>query len=154
MALYASQGHSKGAIAMLRSRNPDPAVSRTRRVAVGEIALIGRVARGDRDAFAALYLAYHPRLTRFLDRVTRRPQLVEELLNDTMLVVWRKASTFNFRSQLSTWIFGIAYRKAMKAISRQDDEPPLDDAWAESAPSDEAGPDRRLEDSQTRAILA
>ena len=137
---------------MLRSRIPDPDASRGRRVAaVGEIALIERVARGDREAFAALYLDYHPRLTRFLDRVTRRPQLVEELLNDTMLVVWRKAQTFNFRSQLSTWIFGIAYRRALKALTRVDDAVDFD---ADSAvDAEHPGPDMLAQQRESSALL-
>ena len=48
-------------------------------------------------------------------------QIVEEILNDTMLVVWRKASTYNLRSRVSTWIFGIALRRALKALKRVDD---------------------------------
>ena len=60
---------------------------------LAEARLVGRVADGDLQAFEQLYRAYHPRLTRFLDRVTRRPGLVGELLNDTMLVVWNRAGT-------------------------------------------------------------
>ncbi|MDM0106058.1 hypothetical protein QTH97_14030 [Variovorax sp. J22R24] len=47
-----------------------------------EAHLVDRTAHGELRAFEQLYRAYHPRLTRFLDRVTRRPGLVEELLND------------------------------------------------------------------------
>ena len=46
-------------------------------------------------------------------------------MNDTLMVVWDRAHTFNGASKLSTWIFGIAYRKAMKALRRQDDPPGL-----------------------------
>jgi len=60
-----------------------------------EIALVGRVAGADQDAFELLYRCFYPRLRRFLERMMRRPQLVEEVLNDTMLVVWRKAHTYN-----------------------------------------------------------
>jgi RNA polymerase sigma factor (sigma-70 family) len=84
-----------------------------------EVQLIRRIALQDRHAFEALYRTYYRRLTRFLDRLTRRPQMVEEILDDTMLVVWRKAETFNGHSQVSTWIFAIAYRKAMKALKRE-----------------------------------
>jgi len=80
-------------------------------------------------AFEQLYRAYHPRLTRFLERLTRRPGLVGELLNDTMLVVWNRAGTYNGRCQVSTWIFAIAYRKAMKALQRWDE--PVGDAAAD-----------------------
>ena len=85
----------------------------------GEAQLIRRIALQDRHAFEALYRTYYRRLTRFLDRLTRRPQIIDEILDDTMLVVWRKAGTFNGHSQVSTWIFAIAYRKAMKALKRE-----------------------------------
>jgi len=84
-----------------------------------EAELIRRVALQDRHAFEALYRSYYRRLTRFLDRLTRRPQMIDEILDDTMLVVWRKAATFNGHSQVSTWIFAIAYRIAMKALKRE-----------------------------------
>ena len=50
--------------------------------------LIGRIAERDLRAFEDLYRVYHPRLTRFLFNVIHRPQVVEEVLNDTMLVIW------------------------------------------------------------------
>ena len=61
------------------------------RTAEGEACLVGRIAAGDRRAFEALYRAYFPRLTRFLQRMTRSSALIEEIVNDTLLVVWRKA---------------------------------------------------------------
>jgi RNA polymerase sigma-70 factor (ECF subfamily) len=86
------------------------------RVAFDEIDLIHRVAARDGNAFEALYRGYYPRLKRFIERVTRRPQLVDEVVDDTMLVVWRKASSYDLSSSLSTWIFGIAFRRALKAL--------------------------------------
>ena len=38
-----------------------------------DLLLLQRIGRGERDAFEALYRAYHPRLTRFLLRLVRRP---------------------------------------------------------------------------------
>ena len=67
-----------------------------------EAALLAQVAAGDLRAFDSLYRNYWPRLRRFLDQVTRRPQLVEELLNDTMLAVWRQAGSFKAQSRAST----------------------------------------------------
>ena len=86
-----------------------------------QAALVAAAARGSIQAFEALYRIYHPRLARFLERLTHRPQLAEELLNDTMLTVWHKARTYNGHSKVSTWIFAIAYRKALKARKRLDD---------------------------------
>lgn len=86
-----------------------------------EVRLIELVAAGDLPAFEALYRRYFPKLTRFLDRMTRRPHLIEEIVNDTMLVVWQKAHTFDLSCKLSTWVFAIAYRKALTAIRCLDD---------------------------------
>jgi RNA polymerase sigma-70 factor (ECF subfamily) len=78
--------------------------------------LIARIAEGDRKAFEELYYLYHRRLARFLTRLTRRYDIAEEVVNDTFWVVWRKAKTFRGDSQPSTWILGIAYRKARNAF--------------------------------------
>ena len=81
-----------------------------------EVDLIARIADGDRRAFEELYNLYHRRMARFLTRLTRRYDVAEEVINDTFWVVWRKASTFRGDSQPSTWILGIAYRKARSAF--------------------------------------
>lgn len=83
-----------------------------------ESALLAKVAAGDRDAFRRLYGLYHRRLHRFLMRFTRERGLAEEIINDTMLVVWQNAPEFRGEAQASTWILGIAYRRALKAIER------------------------------------
>src|SRR5450755_4445791 len=81
-----------------------------------EARLIARIAEGDRKAFEELYNLYHRRMARFLTRLTRRYDIAEEVINDTFWVVWRKAGDFRGDSQPSTWIFGIAYRKARSAF--------------------------------------
>lgn len=78
--------------------------------------LLERVAAHDREAFRELYIVYHRRLARFLMRLTRRYEVTEEIINDTMWVVWRKAATFRGESRISTWIMGIAYRRALKTL--------------------------------------
>jgi RNA polymerase sigma factor (sigma-70 family) len=116
-----------------------------------EAGLMARIARRDLRAFDELYRAFHPRLTRFLVTMTRRPPLVEEVLNDTMMVVWNRPERFNGSSQLSTWIFAIAYRTALSALRRQDQ--PVEDKDAEQRPAPDPGPERRLSDQQLQATL-
>jgi RNA polymerase sigma-70 factor (ECF subfamily) len=84
-----------------------------------DLHLLSRVAEGDRQAFQELYVCYHRRLARFLTRLTRGYPIAEEIINDTMYVVWRKAAGFRGQSQVSTWIMGIAYRRALKALKRE-----------------------------------
>jgi len=86
--------------------------------AADDLVLLGRVAEGDRDAFRRLYSHYHRRLHRFLMRLTRERQVTEEVINDTMMVVWQHAADFRGASRVSTWILGIAYRRALKTLER------------------------------------
>jgi RNA polymerase sigma factor (sigma-70 family) len=109
-------------------RNPSPATDapgeRSRAMELNEARLISLIATGDRHAFETLYRNYFPRLTRFLGRMTRNAQTIEEIVNDTMLVVWQKSDTYDHSCKVSTWIFAIAYRKALKAIQFLDE--PMD----------------------------
>ncbi|SFV00662.1 RNA polymerase sigma factor [Pseudoduganella namucuonensis] len=103
------------------------------RVDSGEDELIRRIADGDRAAFQSMYRIYFPRLARFLDRMVRNTPLIEEIVNDTMLVVWQKAHTFDRSCKVSTWVFGIAYRQGLKAVNRVDE--PVESDF-ESQPGD------------------
>ncbi|MEO7206916.1 MAG: sigma-70 family RNA polymerase sigma factor [Steroidobacteraceae bacterium] len=82
-------------------------------------ALLLAISAGDRRALEELYLSYHRRLARFLSRFTPRYENVEEIINDTFMVVWQSAKDFRNASQVSTWIIGIAYRTALKSFRRQ-----------------------------------
>ena len=113
--------------------------------------LIERVGKKDLRAFEELYRIYHPRLSRFLINILRRAHLVEEVLNDTMMVVWRQPERYNGKSKVSTWIFAIAYRKALKALRRQDE--PVEDKAAELRQSAEAGPELEAGRRQVQAAL-
>jgi RNA polymerase sigma-70 factor, ECF subfamily len=81
-----------------------------------DAALLARVAARDKAALDLLYREYHRRLVRFLARFTRREDLIEEVVNDTFLVVWQKAHGFRAHSRVSTWLMGIAYRVTLKAL--------------------------------------
>lgn len=83
-----------------------------------DVNLIQRVATKDKVAFEELYRHYYSQLSRYLSRLLRRPEMVEEVVNDTLFVVWEKASQFQGRSKVSTWITGIAYLKGIKALDR------------------------------------
>jgi len=83
-----------------------------------DVELLSAVSRGDRKALEELYVGYHRRLARFLSRLAPRYDTVEEIINDTFMVVWQNAGEFRGASRVSTWIIGIAYRTALKALRR------------------------------------
>jgi len=84
----------------------------------GERALLRKIAAADREAFRQLYYKYYGRLARFLSRVIRNHDDAEEVIQDTLMVVWQHADDFRGTSRVSTWIFGIAYRCALNSLRR------------------------------------
>ena len=84
-----------------------------------ERALLDAIARRDRRAFSALYRRYHPRLCGYLHRMLGNAAVAEEVLDDVMFIVWTDARKFRGDSAVSSWIFGIAYRKAMTAARKE-----------------------------------
>jgi RNA polymerase sigma-70 factor (ECF subfamily) len=87
-------------------------------MSVDEPALVGRVAVGDRSALEALYHSYCYSLTSFLWRAIGHWKSVEEIIYDTFAWIWMSAGNFREAELVSTWIFRIAYRKALEYLSQ------------------------------------
>lgn len=128
---------------------PRTDAARPSKIAEGE--LLDRVSAKDVHAFEELYRIYQPRLARFLINLVQRPQLVEEVLDDTMMAVWQTASSFRGASKPSTWIFAIAYRKAVKARARW--PMPVEDPQDDMRVSDDAAPDEGLQQQRLHDAL-
>jgi RNA polymerase sigma-70 factor (ECF subfamily) len=117
---------------------------------VRDAELVRRIGEGERLAFEALYRDYFVRLGRFLHRLLGRSPAVDEVINDTMYVVWHRARQFSAGSRVSTWIFGIAYRKALKALARSG-EPAEFDAELHGAAA--ASTDQLILQAEWRRVL-
>src|SRR5579863_9338528 len=96
--------------------------------------LLRQVAEGNARSLEHLYLEYHRRLLQFLSRLSSRREALEEAINDTFWIVWQKAGEFRGGSRVSTWIMGIAWRCAMKALRRNSDSSA--EAFASSMPAE------------------
>ena len=94
---------------------------------------------GDQHAFAEFYVLYRRRLARFLGRVIASSDTVDELINDVMYVVWQDAARFERRSKVSTWVFAIAWHKALRALERQKRGPVPLTPEADEVPAVERG---------------
>ncbi|HEY1929534.1 MAG TPA: sigma-70 family RNA polymerase sigma factor [Caulobacteraceae bacterium] len=123
----------------------------TLRLVVDESALVERIAGGDQRAFDELYRLYLPRLRRFLGTMLSSLPLVEEVLDDTMLVVWTRSGSFDGASKVSTWVFSIAYRTALNALRRRRE--PNSDEDHEERPSPDLGPEEQLAGKHARRAL-
>ena len=77
----------------------------------------------DRSAFEKLYEHFAPRLKSFLLRIGSDVSSAEEICQESMIMVWRKAETFNpDNAGASTWIFTIARNKRIDKL-RKDNRP-------------------------------
>ena len=84
-----------------------------------DLELIRAVAGKDRHALKQLYERYAPRIGRYLLKLLKQPELVDEAVNDTMLALWQSADRFDpAAGQLLTWLFGIAHNKGLKTLRR------------------------------------
>ena len=109
-----------------------------------DLGLIRRVAAGDRQAFERLYRRYAQRLASYLTKLLHQRELVEEVLDDVMLVVWQNAARFEPTARFSTWLFGIAHHKAMQAWRRSANKPLPLPPPRHAAESDEENPEQIL----------
>ena len=81
--------------------------------------LIERIAQGDQLAMRTLFGRHRVALYRWLLRLVRDEALAEDLLSDVFLDVWRTASQFEGRSQVSTWLLSIARFKALTSLRQR-----------------------------------
>ena len=74
----------------------------------------------DRAAFARVFAFYGPRVKAYLRRLGADDAVAEDLTQDVMLSIWRRAQQFDrSRAALSTWIFTIARNKRIDALRRE-----------------------------------
>jgi RNA polymerase sigma-70 factor (ECF subfamily) len=103
---------SAGAIAALASE-------------ISDRTLVQFIADRDKAALKLLYLRHSARVYRFVARLTGSEFAAEETVNEVFLEVWRDARQFRGKSQVATWLLGIARFKALSQYRRRS-EVPLD----------------------------
>lgn len=78
------------------------------------------VASGDRAAFARLFGHFAPRVKSYMLKLGMPAQRAEDLAQDTMLSVWRKASLYDpAKAEAATWVFTIARNLRIDALRRE-----------------------------------
>jgi RNA polymerase sigma-70 factor (ECF subfamily) len=116
--------------------------------------LLARIGAGDLEAFEEVYARFSRRVYGFALRVTRNPEVVEEAVSDTFLAIWRSAGSFNGRSRASTWIFGVAYRKALRALERRRPVETVTPEQVTLADDERTRPDANLQRHEEARLLA
>ncbi len=82
-------------------------------------ALMARTAEGDESAFRMLYERLAERVFRYAFTLLHNHHLAEEVAQETMVIVWKQAGTFEGRSKVSTWVFGIARFRALDLLRKE-----------------------------------
>jgi RNA polymerase sigma-70 factor (ECF subfamily) len=107
-------------------------------------------ARQDRAAFAALFRHFAPRVKAFVMRGGADAEAAQEVVQECMVLVWRKAASFDrSRASAVTWIFTIARNKRIDLI-RRNTRPVIDpEDWLTSFASEAEDADKSVAAEQT-----
>ncbi|MBV9812553.1 MAG: sigma-70 family RNA polymerase sigma factor [Acetobacteraceae bacterium] len=90
-----------------------------------DAALLNRCARGDRDAFRALYDRWAPRLHGAALRITRQPALAADATHDAFVQIWQQAGRFEpARGSAEAWLVSIGRYRALDLVRRAAREVP------------------------------
>ena len=111
-------------------------------------------ARADKAAFAALFRHFAPKIKGYLVKIGTDRGQAEELTQEVMLTVWRKAAQFDrTQASVSTWMFTIARNRRIDAV-RREKRPELDPADPLLVPEEPIAPDERLDVLDREARVA
>ena len=114
-------------------------------------ALIALIADGDKDAMRILFARHNVKVFRFLMRLVGDAASAEDLVSEVFLEAWRQAARFEARSQVATWLLGIARHKALSALRRR--APEMTDDTLESIKDTADNPEVALQKRDTGAVL-
>ncbi|WP_308910990.1 sigma-70 family RNA polymerase sigma factor [Pseudokordiimonas caeni] len=126
----------------------------TKANAIAHAALIARIATaGDRTAFAELFAWYGPRLKAFALKGGLEDSAADDLVQDVMLTVWRKAGLFDpAKAAASTWIFTILRNRRIDLLRRAG-LPTQDMEMAERIAADGDDPEEATSGEQLAALV-
>ena len=108
--------------------------------ACDDAALLGRIGRGDEDAMASFYRTHGRVVLAQVLLVTGERVLAEEIVQDTMLAVWRGAGSFRGESSVRSWVIAIARRQTRDRL-RGHRLRVVDDAFLADQPGPGPGPE-------------
>src|SRR5437016_5155737 len=84
-----------------------------------DMLLLEQIRSGDAEAGHCFIRDYYPGVYRYLLYLTGRPEMAEDLTQETFLQAWRRLETFEGRSALKPWLHRIAHREFLQALRSQ-----------------------------------
>jgi RNA polymerase sigma-70 factor, ECF subfamily len=124
------------------------------RITPGSISMadfLQRIAeRGDVEAFRKLFQSYAPRVKSYMMRQGADPNTAEELAQETMMTVWRKASLYSVeKGSATTWIYTIARNLRIDRLRKEMTWIALPEGYEQEA-SPDALPDDVLSEQERK----
>lgn len=117
--------------------------------------LLLRVGAGDKQAFARLFEIYARKVKSYLVRLGAPAALAEDLAQDAMVSIWRRAASYDSRkAKASTWIFVIARNAWIDRLRRERVELAYRDTLLIDEESDDETPDAAAMRTQTEEQVA
>jgi RNA polymerase sigma-70 factor (ECF subfamily) len=117
--------------------------------------LLGRVANGDREAFARIFAAYAGKVKGYLLRLGAPAAAAEDLAQDAMVAIWRRAASFDAsKAKASTWIFVIARNAWIDKLRREKTELAYRSVTIITEVSDDEAPDDAAMRGETEEQVA
>jgi len=139
--------YSQALPATAAARHPHAATYET-----SDEALVEAIAQGDRRALQTLFGRHNVRVYRFALRFLNDEAAAEDMVSEVFCDVWRQAERFERRSQVSTWLLGIARNKALSVLRRRSTEA-LDDEVAEFIEDTSDNPEVAMQKKQQASVL-
>lgn len=81
-----------------------------------DIELMDRISRRDEPAFHELYQVYGQPMYAYALRITGDSARAEDVLQDTLVTIWKSAGTYRGASRLKAWLLGIVHHTAVKSL--------------------------------------
>jgi RNA polymerase sigma-70 factor (ECF subfamily) len=113
-----------------------------------DVALVARMARGDRPALSVLYTRHAPRLLALAIQILRNRAEAEDVLHDVFLEAWQKASSYSVeRGTVAAWL---SLRARSRAIDKRRAAPRTRavslEGWESDGPPDPSVDPARIQD--------
>ena len=99
---------------------------------VSDEELISSIAQSDQKAMESFYHRFSSCVYQFAFKVLANPSDANEVMNEVMMEVWKKAHTFNGKSKVRTWLLSITHNKAVDTVrkkSKHDSNDDIDSAY-------------------------
>ena len=115
--------------------------------------LLAAIAGGSEAALTEFYRLFHSRIYSFIVRRLHNGADAADVLNEVMMEVWRHAAAFQGRSQVLTWVLGIAHHKIIDCLRRRSPHLELEDGVEDSLEDERDGAPEILAKQQDAALM-